>query len=205
MSGQGELVYLNPLSSETDLETPFFVCILFAFKKYQSKEKIMNSGHSILLGILVGSIGLMLVFLPVMAQTDVVRETDTQSDQPNSNTQIQQVIDPEVDAAFAQRIQELREDAQRQIADLQTAMESNRGTDQDASLRAIGEIKRNAEISILEVRSEQELARGNPEMAAKFQQAAEMMRNPAPRQAPDPVSDQSRFEQQRTTEESRTR
>lgn len=167
----------------------------------------MNGNRLIRNGILLGLLTLILCVSLVVAQSDVTGTGTTKQADPESETvAVNQSIDPAVDAEFDARIAEIRTDTKTRISELQTTMESSRGEDEEAYLREMESVNRTAEISILEVRAEQEMARGNEEMAAKFIRAAEMLRNPAPRQAPDPEVDANRFEQQRNTQEqSRTR
>lgn len=159
--------------------------------------------NAIILGLIAFALGVTLAF----AQHDVVgTETTNQSDPESETASIIQPIDPAVDAEFDNRIVEIRADAEAQIVELQTAMESSRAEDNEVYIQEMESVNRTAEISILEVRAEQEMARGNEEMAVKFLEAAEMLRNPAPRQAPDPEVDANRFEQHRNDQEqSRTR
>ena len=151
---------------------------------------------------IMGLITLILCAGLAFAQDDVVgTETTKQADPVTESSAVIQTIDPAVDAEFDARILEIRADAEILVADLQTAAESSRGEDKEAYLREMESVNREAEISILEVRSEQEMARGNEEMSTKFLEAAEMLRNPAPRQAPDPEADRARLEQHRTQQE----
>ena len=157
-------------------------------------------------GTLLGLLTLVICASLAFAQTDEVETGDAAIGQSGSEIQARSTsIDPALDATFDQRIQEIREDAQNRVAELQTEMQSATDSDQETYHNAIAEINRDTEIAILEVRYEQEVARGNNELAAKFQRAAEMMRNPDPRQTPDPEADRARFEQNRTTEGSNTR
>ena len=157
-------------------------------------------------GVLLGFLSLILVTSLVMGQTDVTGSTNTKQVPPTPQTDtVAPTVDPELMAQFDARIQQIREDADSEIAVLQAALQSRTGVEQETTLRQIEEVKKNAQISILEVRREQELARGNTEMAAKFQQAADMLRNPTPRQEPNPQADQTRFEQHRSTSETTTR
>lgn len=154
-------------------------------------------------GILLGLLTLILCVTLAFAQSEVEgTETIQQADPGSESAAAIQPIDPAVDAEFDARIAQIRADAEVRIADLQTAAESSRGDDKEANLREMESVTREAEISILEVRSEQEMARGNEEMAGKFLEAAEMLRNPASRQAPDPEVDRARLEQHRTQQKS---
>jgi len=166
----------------------------------------MLRSRSILVGILVGFLALTLSASLVLGQTEEVRINNTKQMQPTPQTEtVAPTTDPILMAEFDVRIQQIRDDATREIAELETAMQSRTGADQETYLRQIEDVKKNAQISILEVRGEQELARGNTELAVKFQQAAEMLRNPAPRQAPNPQADQRRFEETPRTSEPSTR
>lgn len=152
--------------------------------------------------ILLSALLLILCVTLVLAQDEAVgTETTKQSDPLRETAVAVPRIDPDVDAEFDARIADIRADAEVRVADLQAAAESSRGEDKEGYLREIESVNREAEIAILEVRSEQERARGNEEMADKFLRAAEMLRNPAPRQEPDPEADRARFEQHRTQED----
>ncbi len=166
-------------------------------------EETMHLIQSFRNWTIVGLITLILCAGLAFAQDEVVgTETTKQSDPVTESATVIQKIDPAVDAEFDARIIEIRADAEIRVADLQSASESSRGEDKEAYLKEMESVNSAAEISILEVRAEQEMARGNEEMAAKFLAAAEMLRNPAPRQAPDPEADRARLEQHRTQQES---
>ena len=153
-------------------------------------------------GIILGVLALILCVTLALAQDDAVgTETIKQSDPESETATAVPQIDPAVDAEFDARIADIRADAEARVANLHATAESSRGEDKEGYLREMESVNREAEISILEVRSEQETARGNEEMADKFLQAAEMLRNPAPRQAPDPEVDRARLEQHRTQQE----
>ena len=150
-------------------------------------------------GILALVLSVALCAALAFAQTDEVVEDNARGAVSSENIDLPtRSIDTESEAVFDLRIQQIREDAQHQVADLQAAMESRVDQERISYLNAIQDVKRDAEISILEVRREQELARGDVELAGEFARAADMMRNPAPRVAPDPGVDQGRFEEQRT-------
>ena len=150
-------------------------------------------------GILAMVLSVALCATLAFAQTDEVVEDNARgAELPGDIDSFVRSIDAGADAAFDLRIQQIREDAQHQVADLQAAMQSRGDQDRASYLKAIGDVKRDAEISILDIRQEQELARGNVELAEKFARAAEMMQNPVPRVAPDPAADQARFEERRT-------
>lgn len=150
-------------------------------------------------GILAAVLSVALCATLAFAQTDEVVEGNARGAVSPENIESSvRSIDADADAVFELRIQQIREDAQRQVADLQAAMQSRGDQERISYLNAIQDVKRDAEISILEVRREQELARGDVELAGEFARAADMMRNPAPRVAPDPGVDQGRFEEQRT-------
>lgn len=152
-------------------------------------------------GMLLSVLALILCATLALAQDEAVgSETTKQSDPVRETTVAVPQIDPAVDAEFDARIADIRADAEVRVAELQAAAESTRGEDKEGYLREIESVNRAAEIEILEVRSEQETARGNTEMADKFLRAAEMLRTPAPRQEPDPEADRARFDQQSTRE-----
>jgi hypothetical protein len=153
-------------------------------------------------GILLGLLTVILCVSLVFAQSEETgTEITKQSDPETETSVVVPSTDPALDAEFDARIAEIRADAEVRVADLQAALESSRGEDKEGYLREMESVNREAEISILEVRAEQEMARGNEEMADKFLQAAEMLRNPPQRQAPDPEVDRARLEQLRTQPE----
>ena len=157
-------------------------------------------------GFLTGILALFLFASLAFTQTDEVRVDDVSQKPVETETQATEtMIDPLINAEFELRIEQIQEDVQNRIAELQTSQDVARVEDREAALSSMQDIKRDAQISILEVRREQELARGNEEAAEKFGVAAEMLRNPAPRQAPDPATDEARFNQARSSEESSTR
>jgi len=162
----------------------------------------MKFGSSFVTLILVGTLGLLLCTLMAVAQTDVVNPSDVQKEQDNTRVEASTpAIDPVAEAQFEARIAQIQQEAQTRVSELQTALQTASDADVEAIQAQIANVKKDSQVSILEVRQEQYQARGDSEMAAKFQQAAEMMRNPAPRQAPDPAVDQARSEQDRTTQE----
>jgi Skp family chaperone for outer membrane proteins len=157
-------------------------------------------------GILLGFLSLAFIASFAIGQTDIVGNPNTKQTPPSSETDtVAPTVDPALMAQFDVRIQQIKQDAENQVAELQSALQSRTGSEQETYLRQIEDVKKNAQISILEVRREQELARGNTEMAAKFQQAADMLRNPTPRQEPNQQADQNRFDQHRSTSETTTR
>jgi len=149
-------------------------------------------------GMVVGFFALILSTSFVFGQTDQVGSS-TKNQLPPTNQTPTVITNPQTLAKFEARIQQIRDNAAQQIEVLQNALQARTGNDQETYLRQIEEVKKNAEISILEVRRDQEMARGDTELAAQFQQVADMLRNPPARQAPNPQADQNRLEQLRTT------
>ena len=150
--------------------------------------------------VLVGLLSVLFCASFVFGQSDMVVEDDAVRTQPRAEVQSPS-RDYQSDAQFELRIQEIRDEALRQTEELETALIDANASDQETYRRQIAEINKNTEIAILEVRKEQEIARGNEELAAKFQRAAELLRNPAPRQTPNPAQDAARFDQERTANE----
>ena len=153
-------------------------------------------------GITLGYLVLILCVTLAFGQSEEVSTGEVrQVESISETTSAVQTIDPAVDAEFTARIEQIRADAVASVSNLESAMQSTRGEDKESYNRQIEQVNLDAEIAILEVRYEQEMARGNPEFAAKFQEAAEMLRNPAPRQAPDPAVDEARFDQHRSQQD----
>jgi hypothetical protein len=162
----------------------------------------MRERNSIARVVLMGTLGLLLCVSLVAAQSEVLNPGETQKVQDKEAVQATTPsIDPAVDSQFEARIAQIQQDAQARVSQLQTALQDSRDADVEVIQAQIVGIKKQSQISILEVRQEQYQARGDTEMAAKFQRAAEMLKNPAPRQTPDPAVDQMRSEQQRTAPE----
>jgi hypothetical protein len=162
-------------------------------------EEIMHVITLFRNGMLLSVLALILCATLALAQDEAVgTETTKQSDPLRETAAAAPKIDPAVDAEFDVRIADIRADAEARVADLEAAAESSQGEDREGYLREVESVNRTAEIEILEVRAEQETARGNKELSDKFVRAAEMLRNPAPRQTPDPEADKARFDQQRT-------
>jgi hypothetical protein len=169
------------------------------------RRKTMGFAKTVGRGLMISTLALLLCVSLAFTQADVVVD-ESSSEQTNSRVQTRQLsVDAQSDAVFNERIEQIREEARIQVADIEAAMQASRGEDNITYLRAIEEINRNAEIDILEVRRQQEMARGNVEMAEKFRRAAQMLANPPQRQAPDPELDQQRFETHRNAQESPTR
>jgi hypothetical protein len=163
----------------------------------------MSNSWLIFKGMMVGFFALILSTSFVFGQTDQTGNSVKQV--PPASQTPAAIVNPQTMAEFEARIQQVRENAVQQIEALQNALQSRTGNDQETYLRQIEEVKKNAEISILELRRDQEMARGNTELAAQFQQAVDTLRNPPPRQAPNPQADLNRLEQlhtisQRTTQ-----
>jgi hypothetical protein len=162
----------------------------------------MRMRSLIVTSVLIGTLGLLLCASLVAAQSDVADPANIQKEQDNTRVEATTpTFDPIVDAQFEARIAETQQDAQARVSELQASLQNASDADVEAIHAQIMTVKKESQISILEIRQEQYQARGDAEMAAKFQRAAEMMRNPAPRQAPDPAIDQARSEQHRTTQE----
>ena len=156
----------------------------------------MNFRGCFFMGFLVLLLSAMVTF----GQTDVVVDDNTRTVEPLAESLSQdRSANQDIIKMYDQQILQIREDTQRRIEELQSEQRYVSENDQVDYKQTIAEVKLEAEASILEIRSQQELARGNEEQAQKFVQAAEMMRNPAPRQAPDPAVDQTRFENQRSS------
>ena len=149
----------------------------------------MSRNRSIIVGILVGFLVLTLSASLVLAQTEEVRTDNTKQAPPVSQTPTVSA-NAQTIAEFDAQIQQIRDNATQQIAELEAALQSRSRAEQETYFQQIEDVKKTAQISILEVRREQELARGNTELALKFQQASEMLRNPAPHQAHNPQTDQ---------------
>jgi hypothetical protein len=167
--------------------------------------RIMFRRQAVSIGVLSGFLMTILCVSITLGQTDEMGTGNTKQAPPAPQTNAATpAVDPNLMAQFDAQIQQIREDAEREVAELTTAMQSRTGIEQETYQRQIEDVKKNAQISILDVRREQELARGNTELAEKFHLAAEMLRNPAPRQEPDPQADQARFQQQRATSNTQT-
>jgi hypothetical protein len=162
----------------------------------------MKTRTSIFWMVLIGAIGLLMCVSLAAAQSEVVSPgNEKEEDVITRDASSVPAIDPELDAQFEARIVQIQQDTEAQISQLEASLETANDDDVQAILMQIGSIKKEAQISILEQRQAQYQARGDIEMAAKFQRAAEMIRNPAPRQAPSPEMDRARLEQNRSTQE----
>jgi len=165
----------------------------------------MDERKSLVTLVLIGTLGLLMCVSLATAQTDVTTPGNTkQEDVITRDAAAAPTIDPVADAQFETRIAQIQQEAQARVQELQNSLQST-DVNVEAIQNQISDVKKESQISILEIRHEQYLARGDTEMAEKFQRAADMLRNPVTRQAANPAADQARSEQQRSTEQQPTR
>jgi len=166
----------------------------------------MDERKSLVTLVLIGTVGLLMCISLAAAQTDVTTPgNEKQEDVINQDASAAPTIDPVADAQFETRIAQIQQEAQARIQELQSSIQSGTDVNSEAIQSQISDVKKESQISILEIRHEQYVARGDAEMAEKFQRAADMLRNPVARQAADPAADQARSEQVRSTQQPTTR